>query len=111
MTGPLTPPEVKALGLLRADAPHEFVAVVCSLPVERVREIGSRRKSYGRQACRTIRDAKVSRQKGQFPKMCRVQYEEVDPYECPVCERRTYLSPCVACAARGRRGDNASEGD
>ncbi len=97
MTDKLSPAEVRALQLLRSQAPHEFISVFCGLPVERVRELQSRQKARDQRPCQVVKE--VLRTIERTPKVSVVQYERVKEYVCPTCERLVYLSPCVACVA------------
>ncbi len=95
MTDNLSPAEVRALQLLRASAPHGFIAVFCGLTIKRVAELQSRQKARDQRPCEAVKEVL------RLPKVSMVQYESVEPYKCPVCERMVVLSPCVACIARG----------
>ena len=100
MTGNLSPAEVRALQLLRASAPHQFIAVFCGLPIEQVAELQSRQKARDQRPCQVVKE--VLRTIERMPKVSVVQYKRVKEYVCPTCKRRVYLSPCVACTAKGK---------
>jgi len=98
MTDTLSPSEVRAARLVRSGSPHQFVSVVCGLPLARVKQLHARQKAQDVKPCLSVREAVRSRV--GVPKMRMVQYKQVEPYECEGCHRLVYLEPCVACMAR-----------
>ena len=46
----------------------------------------------------------------QFSEDAQVEFQNVNPYTCPTCERLVNTAPCVTCTSRGSHSINSMAG-